>query len=240
MATITDHFGVTLIDLEQTGKTTEANRVIQELEYGMARTLAKVPSSDITLTDSEWKQNGIFRFTGTVASGRTITVPLVSKHGLFVHAGSSNPLILKASGSSMQFSLPVGRSALMSCDGTDLNPVTVGSPTIELVHSEIGNPASGAIIWKHVFSRAAELPASLTGSRARLGTGPAGAVTFPIKKNESTSIGTINFAIGATTATFTFSTLQSFAVGDRIQVEAPNPQDGSLADPAFALLANLT
>lgn len=48
------------------------------------------------------------------------------------------------------------------------------------------------------------LPADLTGSRATLGTAPTAATQFIIKNNGS-SIGTINFAIGATTATFTFA-----------------------------------
>ena len=70
------------------------------------------------------------------------------------------------------------------------------------------------------------LPASLTGSVAKARVAPTGSYAITIQKNGS-SIGTINFAAGSTTATFTFSSTQTFSPGDVISFLSPATPDGS-------------
>jgi hypothetical protein len=70
------------------------------------------------------------------------------------------------------------------------------------------------------------LPGGLTGSVAKARVAPAGAYSITINKNGS-SIGSINFAGGATTATFTFSSTQTFVPGDVISFVSPATPDGS-------------
>ena len=72
---------------------------------------------------------------------------------------------------------------------------------------------------------AVTLPSGLTGSYAKARVAPTGSVTITIYKNGS-SIGSINFAGGSTTGTFTFSTTQTLVPGDIISFQAGSA-DGS-------------
>lgn len=102
-----------------------------------------------------------------------------------------------------------------------------------------GKPAASATVARFVVGRATTLPINLTGSKVSAGTATTAAATFTIYKNGG-SIGTINIAAGASTATFTFASAQNLAVGDVITVVAPGTQDSTLADVAVTLLATLT
>lgn len=78
----------------------------------------------------------------------------------------------------------------------------------------------------YVATRPFDLPTSLTGSQTYAGTAAAATagVTFTLQKNGS-PIGTVAFAAAASTATFTFASPVSFAVGDRLSVLAPADLD---------------
>jgi hypothetical protein len=102
-----------------------------------------------------------------------------------------------------------------------------------------GLPTAGATILRFVFTRAVTLPISLTGSKAGCGSASTGAKAFTLNKNGS-SIGTVNIAGSATTATFTFSAGVSFAAGDILSIVAPTPQDATLADFFVTLLGTRT
>ena len=85
--------------------------------------------------------------------------------------------------------------------------------------------------------RSIQFPDDFSGSKGAAITGPAASagVDFTIKKN-GTQIGTMSFASGATTATFaTDSAAETFAAGDVLSVEAPNPSDASLDSVGFLL-----
>jgi hypothetical protein len=79
------------------------------------------------------------------------------------------------------------------------------------------SPQGGQLLLSHQIPSSVLnhvlLPAGLTGSEASCKTAPTGAVTITIKQN-GTSIGTINFAGGATTGTFTFASLVTLNPGD--------------------------
>jgi hypothetical protein len=78
------------------------------------------------------------------------------------------------------------------------------------------------VVLQYVAPFAYKLPASLTGSQGYAITGPTGgSVDFDVRKNNS-SIGTISFASGANTPTFTFASLVSFAAGDRLTIHSPS------------------
>lgn len=80
--------------------------------------------------------------------------------------------------------------------------------------------------------RAVTLPASLTGSSADAGTAATASTVFTLKQN-TTGIGTITFAAGATTGTFSFTSAVTFAAGDTFEIDAPATADTTLADIAF-------
>jgi hypothetical protein len=97
-----------------------------------------------------------------------------------------------------------------------------------------GKPAASEVLLDFACPIAFTLPIGFAGSVALAGTAPAAAVTFSVTKN-GTQIGTINFALGATTATFTAASAVSFVVGDRIKLIAPATQDSALSDLTFTL-----
>ncbi|MGB0749045.1 MAG: DUF2793 domain-containing protein [Magnetospiraceae bacterium] len=103
-----------------------------------------------------------------------------------------------------------------------------------------GLPAASAIATQLVATRAVTLPSGLTGSQGYALTAPAdGAVTFDIQKN-GVSIGSVNIAQSANTATFTFSSAQSLAAGDRLTIYTPGTQDSAMANVSITLVGELT
>lgn len=76
---------------------------------------------------------------------------------------------------------------------------------------------------------------SLTGSYAKAGTAATASTTFSIKKNGS-SIGSLNFAAGATSGTFTFTSAVTTSPGDVVQVVAPASPDATLANINLAVV----
>ncbi|NQY56860.1 MAG: hypothetical protein HRT86_10335 [Ilumatobacteraceae bacterium] len=86
----------------------------------------------------------------------------------------------------------------------------------------------------HVVTIPFDLPVSLVGSQAYAEVVSTAAATIDIKKNGS-NVGTINFALGASTATFTFATLTSFAAGDRLSFVGQGTADATLADISFTI-----
>lgn len=96
--------------------------------------------------------------------------------------------------------------------------------------------ATGGIMASHVLVRAITLPAGLIGSVAKLAVASATALSFPLFKN-TTSIGSINFAIGAVTGTFTFAADVAFAIGDRVRLGRPTAIDANARELDISLLA---
>ncbi len=90
-----------------------------------------------------------------------------------------------------------------------------------------GAPTASAVIWSFLPVFPFSLPVSLTGSQFLAGTAPTGGDdVYTIRKNGS-SVGTITFADGSTTATISFTTATSWAVGDRIDIVAAATLNGS-------------
>jgi hypothetical protein len=107
----------------------------------------------------------------------------------------------------------------------------------DIAASTEGKPADGAIVLTFPVVRNFTLPANLTGSGARSAAPATATATFTLKRNGS-SFGTVEFASTATTGTFS-STLTSFTPGDLFTIEAPNPQDTTLANIGITIKADL-
>lgn len=90
------------------------------------------------------------------------------------------------------------------------------------------------LLFKSWVMKAFTLPVGLTGSYASLESACTTAISFSIRKN-GTEIGTINFAAGSTSGTFTFTSATSFAVGDSISIVAPSSTDATAANLSIAL-----
>jgi len=98
-----------------------------------------------------------------------------------------------------------------------------------------GVPDSSLVLARVPVPRTTVFPAGLTGSYAKSEVAATASTTFAILKNGA-SIGSIVWGAGATVATFTFTTEQTFAAGDLLKVVAPAVIDVSLADIGITLV----
>jgi len=94
-------------------------------------------------------------------------------------------------------------------------------------------PESG-MLGIHVASIAFTLPPSLPDAQCKAETAANATAVFTLKKNAGT-IGTITFSAGGAIGNFSFSATQSFAIGDKLKIECPNPQDSALANISVTL-----
>ena len=101
-----------------------------------------------------------------------------------------------------------------------------------------GKPDASSSLLRLVAPRAISLPQNLTGSIAKSGTAATGSTVFTLKKN-GTQIGTMTFAASGSTATFSFASAVSVAIGDIIDMVAPATQDATLSDISVTLVATL-
>lgn len=92
-------------------------------------------------------------------------------------------------------------------------------------------------ILRFVSVRSITLPQNLTGSVASCGTAPTVGVSLPILK-DGYSIGSINFAAGQTTGTFTFGSAVTLTSGSVVVVNAPSSADATFADLQFTLMGS--
>ena len=99
-----------------------------------------------------------------------------------------------------------------------------------------GVPTSLQVMGRIIVPRAITLPASLTGSYGSSIVAATAATTLTLAKNGS-SIGSVNFAISASTATFTFASSVSFAAGDLLTLTNQSTADATLANISVTLAA---
>lgn len=87
----------------------------------------------------------------------------------------------------------------------------------------------------HCFVREVTFPIALAGSLARLKIAPAADLSFPLQKN-GTVIGSVDFALGSATGTFTFTTAVDFAIADLLEVMVPTAVDTAARSLSLTLL----
>lgn len=100
-----------------------------------------------------------------------------------------------------------------------------------------GVPDAGLVILRIPLTQTVLFPDDLAGSFGVCVTGPddSAGVDLSIQRN-GVEFATMSFAVSSTTATFaTASASETFTPGDILTIEAPDPQDASFADVAFAL-----
>lgn len=100
-----------------------------------------------------------------------------------------------------------------------------------------GLPSAGEVLLRAPFTQSVNFVDDLVGSQGMCDTAPDDSlgVDLAIKKN-GVEFATMSFADGATTATFSTSSVdEDFVAGDVLTVEAPDPQDATFADGGFML-----
>lgn len=99
-----------------------------------------------------------------------------------------------------------------------------------------GAPTASAKVLRIPVARTVSFSANFSGSYAKASANATGSTAFDVQKNGS-SIGTITFAAGASTATFASAggAAQSLAAGDVLSIVAPATPDATLADIGIVL-----
>jgi hypothetical protein len=114
-------------------------------------------------------------------------------------------------------------------------PAGPGSTLYDVVVSFLAKPDAAGVISLVTYPRLVTFAANFAGSVGTVRANPTATATYTVKKN-GTAIGTIVVSTaGVVTFTTSGGAAQAFAAGDRMTVEAPSPQDGTLADAAFTL-----
>lgn len=99
-----------------------------------------------------------------------------------------------------------------------------------------GLPDAAAIALRVPVARAVTFPADFSGSYGRASAAATGSAAFDVTKN-GTTIGTVTFGAGQSTATFTTAgnAVQTLAAGDVLAITCPGSADASLADVGIVL-----
>jgi hypothetical protein len=84
------------------------------------------------------------------------------------------------------------------------------------------------------LSKAITIPVNFAGAASYAETAPTADATFTIQQNGS-NVGTIKFAAGSHTATFTAASPIALAVGDRLAPIGPSPADATLSDVSVTI-----
>lgn len=101
-----------------------------------------------------------------------------------------------------------------------------------------GQLTSSEVLLVHCAPVAYTLPVGLSGSFAKSTIAATASTVFVIKKN-GTQIGTATFAVGAQSATFSFTTATSFLAGDVLEIDGPATPDTTLANIGFTFVGTL-
>lgn len=225
------------IATSQAQKEVTANAAFDALDKALCQlTTVALSDANLSLTDAQVLESFYLRFTGALTAARTITVPARAKPFIAENATTSGFALSFKTPSGAAISVGMGGRKLFYGDGSTLQVVAeagLGAP-YDVGGTFPGQPTSGAVILRYPLPRAVRFPAALSSSKGVAGTASTAAVSFSIRKN-SIQFGTMDFAIGANTATFTAAVDTDFASGDILTVIAPSPADSTLADIGFAL-----
>lgn len=196
-------------------------------------------SGNVSISLTDWENNIHFKATNATVVGRTVTVQQ-TKRMVVLESDSTNTEDVDFVRGSSTITLSPGDAVVAYTDGTANGLTQVGSSSAAgiydfFVYFEDKPPDAGELM-RIVAVRSFTLPSGLTISQGFADTVSAAAVTFPIHKN-GISVGTVNFALGVGTATFTFASDVSFAAGDRLAIIAPTPQDSLLKGVSITLAA---
>lgn len=217
---------LTQITTAMTAKEAAINAVTAQLEDRLINSHTVEMSDTTTIyTLSTANQTRNFRF---LCSEDTLDSPSAARDLVFtnvpgvyvVENQSSVDVNLKISSTTF-FTLPDTHSGIFYSDGTSLVLLANSRLSMAIGGYVKAAPTISEQFWNMLFVTAASMPLDLVGSYATMETAPSGsAIVIDVQKN-GVSIGSINFADAATTATFDIDPAVTFAAGDNLEFVAP-------------------
>jgi len=159
--------------------------------------------------------------------------------GAGISINDTNPLAPVVTNTGVH-SLVAGTNATV--DITDPNnPVINADTQVTIIDVSLfvqGAPTDLEKLATFIATKAFTLPASLVGSAAYAEVTATASALISVLVND-VSKGTIDFAIGTAVATFTFASLVTVAIGDRVQLVGQTTADATLADISITLRGTL-
>jgi len=231
----------------QTNKYITHNDAIAALEAASndIYTNSSVGAGPVNLTESQATRHFVYVVSGASGNFDVIFPSQINFNNakrVFAvrNADTVDTCTVKAStGSGSTVVVPPSSSAVIYQNYQDmfvLSAASTAPDTYDLGVYVPDMPDDGAEILKFVAVRAFTLADDFSGSRAHVGTNPAATAVFTVKKNGA-SIGTISIStVGVATFLTSGTGVETFTAGDRLSIDAPTPQDATLADVSIVFL----
>lgn len=220
----------------QNQKEVTINEQLSILDSALTEVYDVTGTGPFTLTNREF----IRAVSISIDAGVTtpdVTIPNVKK--MFILDNRAHAEVCVLTKGATTYNVPAG-VALPFYSGSGVDDLSVlTSYEVEPIEFTVTAfkslaPTADEVIGLTVMNRDVDFPQNLTDSQAYAGLTATANATIDIRKNGS-SIGTVNFASGSNTGTFTFATAQSFASGDVLAFVAQNPADLTLGDISLTL-----
>jgi hypothetical protein len=188
-----------------------------------AKTGRAIEKATVVVTKLDGSAAQIYSDNGTTLRPSMLTT---DKNGYFEFYAPDGHYRLTISGPGIE---SIIRSDILLEDPADGNP-------FDLTSFYPGIPSASAKVTRVPVARTVSFPANLAGSIGIASVAATALTAFAVRKNAA-SVGTITFAAGATTATFTTASGAAFSLtaGDYLSIVAPATPDATLADVGFVL-----
>ncbi len=222
----TPNLNLTHIEESQNQKEVTANEAFDGLDKALAgHEVADFDfPSDANFTPAPADARAALSFDvistfGSLTVQRDLIVPDSAKLYVIVNSTTGGKAINVTTSGGTGVIVENGARRLLYCDGT--NVVATGGDPFDVGGFLAGTPAISQMVWKVVFTRHVSFADDFAGSEGHLETAPTGALAIDIQKNSS-SIGSMNFAMSATVATFTTTGgATTFVPGDTLELHTP-------------------
>jgi hypothetical protein len=221
----------------QNNKYITHNNAIAYLEQAMHAKLSKstAGTAAINLTETECTRYRYYAISGGTGNFDVVFLGEIDVNNanreFVVSNDSSYTITVKSDAAGTTVTLTTGQKAIIRQDHDDMTAIMkfTAAAAYDVGFSISGLPSDGVEVLHFVAARAIDFPDNFSGSVGHCSVNPTATASFDIKKNGS-SIGSISID---NSGVFTFNTTGgavALAVGDRLTVFAPSPQDATLAD----------
>jgi hypothetical protein len=151
-----------------------------------------------------------------------------------------SPNGLNLDGASSSLTIPTNQGVYVSTDGTNyFTSRGLHNITKPVIVFTAGVNTNSQILVSTALGIGITFPASATLSFANAKTAATGSTTYTITKNGS-SFATVNFAISATTGTFTQASSSTFVASDIFEIDGPGTADATLAGVSITFVGLTT
>jgi len=220
-----------------------SNVTLTAIQYGSSLlTFTGALTANITVTFPTQGQWTLYNatsgaFTITVSNGTGANIVVTQGATIEVISNSTAGML---SSSSMALTATAGTNTTQTATTAFVATAITAAKYYDVTGGAAGNITSNQVLTLHIAARTLSFPASFTGSQGYAVTAPTASSTFTVAVN-GTTVGTIVFAAGSHTSTFTTSS-GAFTVtpGQYMTVTAPASVDTTLATVAFTLLSLAT